>query len=260
MFAGFDPSQSRKPFFERYRGTALTGAVFFHLVVGILVVWFEVNRESTQTLEADLEEPTIENLVNDEELAVEEEEPEPEPDPQPEKPKPRQEIQNVTKLTEKVVESDIAPTREPIVETPPKVEAKPPPKPVESKPKLNKKVEPSTDIGDPKKPRAMPANGTPPQPDKSNHAPTYPENLRKQNIAGMIKVKLNIHMDGSVRGMKVLNKSISGTEDPKQQELAKKLFLKAVVVAVKTWRFKPAKLQGKNIAVWWPVVIPFSLN
>lgn len=266
MFTGFDPSRAPEPYFQRHRGSALSAAIAVHILVALLIVWIEMHRGDEEILDAALVEPEIENLdieVEEEEELEVEEEPEPEPEPEKPKPKPRQELQNVKQQTQDVSESDVAREREPEPETEPEPEPEPEkaePEPEKVEPEKPKKKKPTVDVGDREKPRAMPADGTPPKPEKGNKAPAYPESLRKQNITGVIKVKLNIHMDGSVRGMKVLAKNVSGTDDPEMEARAQKLFLKAVVAAVKTWTFKPAKLKGKTITVWWPVTIPFSLN
>ena len=36
--------------------------------------------------------------------------------------------------------------------------------------------------------------------------------------------------------------------------------VKAVVTAVKTWKYTPCKYQGQAISVWIPVTIPFTLK
>lgn len=263
MFAGFDPTQAQEPYFQRRRGTALAAAIFVHLLVLAVIVYLEMTRSDESIEDVVLDDPEIENLDIEEEMEIEEEEePEPEPEPEPEKPqrKPQNEIQNVTEQTKDLSESDVAAAKEE-VETAPaekKVEEKKAEKPAEEK-KVEKKKR-RQGVGDREKPRAMPADGTPPKPEKGNKAPKYPESLRSKNITGTIKLKLKIYMDGSVRGVKVLKKSIKGTDDQKEIEKAQKLFLKAVVAAIKTWKFKPAKLRGQTITVWWPVTIPFNLN
>lgn len=261
MFAGFDPQQAEAPYFERQRGWALALAIFVHLAAAAGLVWFEMNRSNEEIVDVELAEPDIENLDIEEEPEMEvEEEPEPEPEPERPKPKPSSEIQNVTEQTKDVSESDVATEREPLPDYDAKPEEKAKPvekKPVEEKKPVKKKKE---GIGDRETPRPMPAGGTPPKPAKSNKAPKYPESLRKDNVTGVVKVKLNIYMDGSVRGMKVLKKSVSGYDDAAKIEKAQKLFLKEVIAAVKSWKFEPAKLRGKTISVWWPVTIPFSLN
>jgi outer membrane biosynthesis protein TonB len=260
MFSAFDPTQAQVRWFERRRGPALALAVAVHALVLALLVWYELHREDQEIAEVVLDEPVIENLA--EELEPEEEpEPQPEPQPQP-RAKPRTEIRNVTEQTKSVVEAEIAPPREAAAEdTGPVAAPKEAPKPTEvpaaPKPAVKKR---SDDIGDREAPRPMPADGTPPRPMKENKAPDYPEPLRQANITGLVKVKLNIHMDGSVRGMKVLQKDVAGTDDEALREKARGLFLKSVVTAVKTWQFHPASLKGQTIAVWWPVTIPFNLS
>ena len=90
----------------------------------------------------------------------------------------------------------------------------------------------------------------------------YPEDLRKRNVTGKIKVKLTIYKDGSVKGAKVLAKenSVNKDEDPELYEQANKLLLKAVAAAVQTWKFKPSTVQGKPISVYLTVTIPFTLK
>ena len=269
LFGSFDPAVREDRWFERHRGVALLLAIVCHLALAAAVTYLEMTREAASETVL-LDEPEIENLQQE---IIEEEEPEPEievelePEPEPEPPK-RQQIRNVKEHTSEIKESDVAPKREHVeIGTP---DDRPPPpkkteKKVEKKPdaapkkKAPKKKGPQ-DIGDRTQPRAMPAGGTPPKALKSNKAPAYPEALRKKNITGTVRVKLKIYMDGSVRGMKVLRKSVKGTEDPEESKRAQALFLKAVVSAVKTWKFQPAKLRGSTITVWWPVTFPFKLS
>jgi protein TonB len=262
MFAGFDPQQAEAPYFERHRGKALALAIFVHILAAAGLIWFEMNRSNEEIVEVGLDEPDIENLEIEEEPEMEiEEEPEPEPEPEKPKPKPKNDITNVTEQTSDVSESDTAVEREPLPDYDQEVEVekKPEKKPeVEKKPE--KKVRKTQGVGDRDTPRSMPADATKPKPLPGNKAPRYPESLRKKSITGMIKVKLHVHKDGSVRGMKILKKKVSNAEDPADIPKAEKLFLKEVINAVKTWKFEPAKLRGKTISVWWPVTIPFSLN
>lgn len=260
MFEGFDPQRAEAPYFERYRGLALALAIFVHLLAGVAVVWFETNRSDEEIVDVELDEPDIENLEVDEEPEMEPD-PEPEPEPEKPKPKPKDEITNVTEQTSDVSESDTAVEREPLpdYDQEAEVEKQPEHEPaVEKTPEKKKRKR--SGVGDRETPRAMPADATKPKPRPGNKAPKYPESLRKKNITGMIKVKLHVHNDGSIRGMKILRKKVSGLEDPGAIAKAEKLFLKEVIDAVKTWKFEPAELRGKTISVWWPVTIPFSLN
>ena len=90
----------------------------------------------------------------------------------------------------------------------------------------------------------------------------YPEDLKKRNVTGKVKVKLTIYKDGSVKGAKVLAKqnSVSAEDEPELAELANKLFLKAVQKALPTWKYEPSKYKGKPITVYLTITIPFDLN
>jgi len=273
LFGGFDPEVPQDRWFERHRGVALALAVACHIGLAGVVAYLELNRDAEKTVEVLLDEPEIENIK--EEIFEEEEELEIEPEPEIEAPPPsepppkQQKIRNVDEHTKDVSESEVAPQRAPVEYEPepepePEPESEPEPvaKPVDKPaPKRVAKKKPKpTGVGDRTAPRAMPAEGTPPKPLKSNTAPAYPESLRKKNITGTVKVKLKIYMDGSVRGMKVLRKDIHGTDDPEELKRAQSLLLKSVVKAVKNWKFDPAKLRGSTITVWWPVTFPFKLS
>ena len=134
-----------------------------------------------------------------------------------------------------------------------KLAPKPPPKPPPPKKKPRRKAI------DPTKPIDRPENATVPKPLASNAKPKHPKKLRDEGITGKIVVKLQIYRDGTVRGAKILRKKTSATtaEDKKEAE---KLFLAAVIKAVKTWKYKPATLEGKPITVWHTVTIPFTLT
>ena len=127
----------------------------------------------------------------------------------------------------------------------PKPEAKPTPK---AKPKI-----------DPTKPIDRPENATAPKALPSNKLPVYPNALRDKGVTGSVLIKLHVHRDGSVRGAKVLRKKNNAASE-EERTAADKLFLKAVIAAIKTWKYTPAKLNGQPITVWHKVTIPFSLT
>ncbi len=144
---------------------------------------------------------------------------------------------------------------------------KEPPKTVAPKPKAEPKAEPKPEPKPKAKPKAeiaptqpidRPENATAPK-QKSGDAPAYPKELRDEGITGKVVLKLHVHRDGTVRGAKILRKSNNATTE-EDQKRADKLFVSAVVAAVKTWTFEPAKLDGQPITVWHTVTVPFTLT
>ncbi|MEZ4380252.1 MAG: energy transducer TonB [Nannocystaceae bacterium] len=272
MFTGFDPSR-RDTVFERRRGVSYLLAVAIYLAAGGYGVF--LHHQKGEQVDV-LLEPEISDFVAEE--AVEEEpEPEPEeeaPPPPPEAPPPKPKPKAKPKPQPKIPD-DIPDGPPPEAETArsdkeygtgqggtgtgtkpakPKAE-KPKPKPKEEppKPKVEKKKI------DPTKPIDRPERSTPPKPDPGNKTPEYPKSLRDEGIEGQIVIKLHVSNDGSVKGMKVLRKKNTATGE-EAQDKANKLFLKAVVAAVKTWKYTPCKYQGQAISVWIPVTIPFKLK
>jgi periplasmic protein TonB len=271
MLGGFDP-RLQELFVRRNRRGALVWGLLVMSVVGG-AAWLAYPPKQEAIVEV-LLEPEIQDF------AVEEEpEPEPEPPPPPDakvevvakpKPKPKPKPPD-KKVTEAVDESD---TDKPIevgpggsspggsgvggdkppktIEPKPKLEPKPVPK-VEPKPKL--KPKPTLD---PTVPIDRPENATAPK-QKSGEAPAYPKALRDEGITGKVVLKLHVHRDGTVRGAKILRKSNNATTQ-EDQARADKLFVAAVVAAVKTWTFEPAKLDGSPITVWHTVTVPFTLT
>jgi protein TonB len=276
MFGGFDPSgDPDRSFFERRRWQSLLAAIL--LVGGSLAQAFWLaSREEPVVEEEEIVDAEIQNFEMEEEPEPEPEEepPPPEPpssDPKPKKskPTPQPKIENVDQADQNPEEGDVdtqgpgeggsgggndqrstgdggKKPAEP--EKQPEPEKKPKPKP--------KKVE----IDD-SKPIERPESATVPK--KIGGDPiAYPEDLRKRNVTGKIKVKLTIYKDGSVKGAKVLAKqnSVDPAEDPELAELAHKLFLKAVQKALPTWKYEPSKYEGKPITVYLTITIPFDLD
>lgn len=274
MFGGFDPSgDPDRAFFERKRWQSLLAAL--GLVGGTLgyALWL-ASREEPVEIEEEIVDAEVQNF----EMEEEPEEPEPEPEPPPpepptseptpkkSKPTPQPDIRNPDEIDQNPDEGKVddsgptggggggndqgkpKPAPEPEPKPEPKVEPKPKPKP--------KKLE----IDD-TKPIERPATATVPK-KVGGDAPVYPEDLRKRNVTGKVKVKLTIYKDGTVKGAKVLAKenSVDPAEDPELHELANKQFLKAVQKALPTWTYEPSKYEGKPITVYLTIVIPFSLE
>lgn len=274
MFGGFDPAgDPDRSFFERKRWQSLLSALT--LVGGTLgyALWL-ASREEPVELEEEIVDAEVQNFEMEEEP-----EPEPEPEPPPpepptsdptpkkSKPSPQPTIQNPDEIDANPEEGDVnsegpsggggGGNTQGKGDTQPKPEPQPEPKPEPVKPKPKPK---QVEIDD-SKPIERPEEATVPK-KVGGDSPVFPEDLRKRNITGKVKVKLTIYKDGSVKGAKVLAKenSVDATQDPELHELANKLFLKAVQKALPTWTYEPSKYKGKPITVYLTIVIPFSLE
>ena len=78
-------------------------------------------------------------------------------------------------------------------------------------------------------------------------APQYTEIARKARIQGVVIVEAIIEKDGTVSNVKVLKGLPMGLDQ-------------AAVDAVKSWRFQPATLNGKPVAVIYNLTINFQLQ
>ena len=77
------------------------------------------------------------------------------------------------------------------------------------------------------------------------HAPVYPQDLRREGVAGMVSIVIVISETGDVLAAEV-GKSTNSKFD------------QAALDAVKTWKFKPAKLADKAVKVRVTVPVRFS--
>jgi protein TonB len=224
-----------------------------------------------ETVEVQLQPEIQDFAVEEEEEPEVEEEPPPPPPPDAQvkvvkklkpRPKPQTPLQ---KPTEVPSESNAQKVHEVLPGGPrtttglgTKPDAKP--KPKQEKPEPPKeKPKPKKKVIDPTKPIDRPENATVPKPLPSNEKPKHPAKLRDKGITGKVVLKLHIYRDGTVRGAKILRKQTSATTEDEKKE-AEKLFMAAVIKAVKTWKYKPATLEGKPITVWHTVTIPFTLT
>jgi len=272
MFTGFEPA-SRDQVFERRRGVSYLLAIGIYLLAGGygLFLHHEKGRQVDVVLEPEIKDFATEEAPEPE-PEVEEEAPPPPPEAPPPQPKPKKKAtpKPQPKLPDSIPdgpppeqedargdkefgsgEGGTGTAKKP---APPKAD-KPKPKPKAEKPKPKPKAEKI----DPTKPIDRPERSTPPKPDPGNKTPEYPKELRDQGVEGQVVVKLHISNDGSVKGMKILRKKTTATGEEAQAR-ASKLFLKAVVAAVKTWKYTPCKYQGQAISVWIPVTVPFKLK
>jgi periplasmic protein TonB len=272
MLGGFDP-RLQELFVRRNRGGALAWGLLV-LTATVIVAWLAYPPKQEEIVEVQLE-AEIQDFAVEEEPELEEEPPPP-PPPNTKvevvskpKPKPRPKPPD-KKITEAANESDAEKTVQvgPDAGSPggngttpgkPPKTVEPKPKTVEPKPepKPKPKAKPAPTL-DPTKPIDRPEHATAPK-QKSGEPPAYPKALRDEGITGKVVIKLHVHRDGSVRGAKILRKSNNATTD-EDKTRADKLFLAAVVAAVKTWTFEPAKLDGQPITVWHQVTVPFTLT
>jgi len=77
--------------------------------------------------------------------------------------------------------------------------------------------------------------------------PIYPEIARRARIQGAVIVQATIDQEGRVTDVKLLKDLPMGLGD-------------ATVQAVRGWRFKPATLRGKPVAVYYNLTVHFGLN
>lgn len=91
--------------------------------------------------------------------------------------------------------------------------------------------------------QALPSSAQAPIPLPSNREPEYPLVAKKEGKSGLVILKLVIAVDGSVADVRVLK-----GEEP---------FLSEALAAVKTWKYKPALMDGNPISVYHVVKIPF---
>lgn len=79
-----------------------------------------------------------------------------------------------------------------------------------------------------------------------NVLPIYPEAARKQGREAVVILRIEIATDGSVSSVEI----VRGDEP----------FVTAAVLAVKTWRYEPACVDGSPTAVSRRIKIPFRLH
>ena len=91
----------------------------------------------------------------------------------------------------------------------------------------------------------VPEDADPPLPAESNVKPDYPESARLAGNTSTVVLKVVIQADGTVRDVTVMK-----GDEP---------FVTAALKAVKTWKFTPAKVEGKAVTVYQIIQIPFKL-
>ena len=82
----------------------------------------------------------------------------------------------------------------------------------------------------------------------SNQKPTYPNMSKRLGEQGTVVLRVLVKADGNAGEVEVKSSSSYPRLD------------QAAIDAVKTWRFNPAKIDGKATDEWYQVPIPFKLQ
>jgi TonB family protein len=86
----------------------------------------------------------------------------------------------------------------------------------------------------------------PPKPIGSLKAPRYPNELRKIGGTGAARIAFVVDTKGNITQPHIIQ-----ADD--------QLFADSVIEATKTWKFVPARKDGKNVSVWWILPVRFKL-
>lgn len=76
--------------------------------------------------------------------------------------------------------------------------------------------------------------------------PEYPAEARKAGTQGTVMVQALVGRDGQVKDMRLVAR-VEGLDA-------------AALMAVRQWKFRPAILGGKPVAVWVAVPVKFALH
>jgi hypothetical protein len=96
--------------------------------------------------------------------------------------------------------------------------------------------------------------------------PVYPANMLHEGMEAIVYLKAFIDMNGDVveaksEKMTVTEKKTSERGDEATEEKVDgKPFVEAAQTAIKQWKFKPAQINGKPVAVWVTIPIRFKLS
>ena len=164
--------------------------------------------------------------------------PKPEPKPQPPKPvtKPLPTPVLAAKPTPAPMPQSVAETPEPAPVPEPVPDVLPPPAPVAEAPK-------------PAPP--LPPAPTPPRPADylNNPKPPYPALSKRLGEEGMVRLNILVNPDGSVAQLELLESSGHPRLDRSAMDAVQS-----------SWKFEPARQDGKPVAAWVIVPIQFTLR
>ena len=153
--------------------------------------------------------------------------PTPQPQPSPSK---------VSTPTEVAQAAPVAPVSAPTAPTPPAPRAEATPAPAPPSPAPVVTAPSKTDV-------SIPASYS-----ASNQKPIYPNMSKRLGEQGTVVLRVLVKADGSAGEVEVKSSSNYSRLD------------QAAIDAVKTWRFNPAKIDGKATDEWYQVPIPFKLQ
>lgn len=77
--------------------------------------------------------------------------------------------------------------------------------------------------------------------------PTYPTDMRKDGVTGVVALKVLIDAEGNVAEVSVSKSSNSAFEEP-------------AIAAVKRWKFKPGQKEGKAVPAQLMIPLQFRLE
>jgi protein TonB len=92
----------------------------------------------------------------------------------------------------------------------------------------------------------LPAGAIPPVPDSDNQRPAYPEAMRKKGVEGLVVLRVLVGTDG-----RVVDIDVQSGDEP---------FTSAAIEVVRSWRYKPALVEGRPKAVHRIIRVPFRLR
>jgi protein TonB len=238
MFEGFTPSRDTARG-RRLALGAVSSAAFYVLVGGALVVL----AGSSRAVEA---KKKVEVVFRPPPPPVVEAEPPPPPPPRPRPPPPK------TVETREVADLPppaplVAPQEIPL-EQPEEAEPTGEPIAVAAAPKggFGYSGAAPAPVPAPREPIHLPENARPPEPLSSNAQPDYPEEARRRGLEGQVMLRVVVGDDGRVGKIEVLR-----GEEP---------FVSEALRAVRSWRYRPATLDGSAVAAYRVVRIPFRLK
>ena len=78
--------------------------------------------------------------------------------------------------------------------------------------------------------------------------PIYPFQARRKEITGQVTVRLLIDANGRVVRAEIISSEPAGVFDD------------SALSAVRKWRFKPGRLDGRAVSIWVTVPIIFKLS
>jgi protein TonB len=77
--------------------------------------------------------------------------------------------------------------------------------------------------------------------------PSFPYDLRRSGVSGVVFINCQIDENGSVQDMKIIKASNDAFSQPAMD-------------ALKKWKFKPARRDGNAIAIRVTIPIKFTIN